>query len=316
MAEDGGSGVFKDLVQNSANNISGLFDQIRGGGSVGVLPWSGGSRDGNSDGDEDGSRQGGGGGWGYGGYGSSGPTDNQKDAFGNLGAIAGENADILKDAFDTTTDVLDEAQKGNQYLRDMNMKSIARTSTADWYKDYMGLQGVYTGIKKKNDAGFSGSLLYDMNDTLSNALDVVNSNILNTMRENRDSVLASYYESLMQNINSRNESAADTEKALKELYSDYVAQGNNIHPDLIGDLIDKTGHGLNAPPDWLDTDFYESHKASMPKPEESNFILPDQAHEQIRQQGLSKRDNNIASAAMSSYWDRLNRGYDQRGRQA
>lgn len=315
MAEDGASRAFKDLAQNAGSNLSDLFDQIRGGGSVGVLPWSGGSRGGDSGGGDGG----GGGGWGYGGYGgygSSGPTDNQRDAFGNLGAITGENADILKDAFDTTTDVLDEAQKGNKYLRDMNMKSLAITSTADWYKDYKGLQDVYTGIKKKNDAGFSGSLFYDMNDTLSDALDTVNSNVLNTMRENRDSVLASYYESLMQNINSRNESAADTEKALRELYSDYVAQGNNIHPDLVGDLIDKKGHGLNAPPDWLDTDFYESHKTSMPKPEESGFILPDQAHEQIRQQGLSKRDSNIASAAMSSYWDRLNRGYDQRGRQA
>ena len=287
------------------------------GGAIGGLPWTG-NGNGNGNGDEyggGGTVYGGGGYGGYGGYGggSSGPTDNQRKAFGVLGAITGENADILGDAFDNTLDVLNEAQRGNENLRDYNLLANQRKVSSDWFKDYKNSQNVYTQLKQKNDNGFLGSLLYNTNDVLRDVLDSLNANARNALRENNESINASYYESLMQNINSRNEAAADTEKALRELYSDYIAQGNNIHPDLVGGLVNQGEHGLNDAPDWLDTDFYDEHKAVMPDIEKSNFILPDQANTQIREQGLSNRDHNIASAAMSSYWDRLNRGYDQRG---
>ena len=122
----------------------------------------------------------------------------------------------------------------------------------------------------------------------------------------------------MQNINSRNEDALNTEYGLRELYADYVAQLNNIHPDLAAQYLNNKGHTLNSAPDWLKSgsNFYDENKMEIPDMELQSLYRPDKANHQAREQGLKGDSYNTASSAVSSYWDRMNRGYDQRERQA
>ena len=310
-----------DQIMGSAENIvgsaSGIFAD-RFGSDYAIGPGNIGN--GTSTGDDDGSGGGGGGygygGYGYGGYGggSSGPTANQKKAGSLLGSIAGYNADTIKNNFDNMMDAFDISDRQNESLKDMNVTLAKQSANADWFPQLYKLQVVNQELKKRAGSGTRGSLLYDMADRIAGAFDLINGETLKTMRDNTNNALLSYFETKAQNINSRNEAAADVENALRELAADYQAQLVNIHPDLaIG--MDTENHTL-TPPDWLKTDFYDENKVDAAIPESQGLYRPDKAVSTAWDSGVAKSDKQTASSAASSYWDRMNRGYDQRERQA
>lgn len=260
---------------------------------------------------------GGGGGWsgGGGGGGYTGPTDEQKKAFGNLGAITGENADILKDQYEDQMSIYDIADQMNQGLRDENLKQAQQKLGSDWFRQHLKLQRTASALNDKSGGAMRGSYLYDYRDLLKTADDNIDSESLDTLRDNKNSILMSYFESKMDDVNNRNQAALATEQGLRELYSDYIAQGNNIHPDLVQGQIDAGNHRLKGS-DWLKTDWFDAHKVEAASPESADLTRPDRANHQAREQGLTGGNYNTASSAVSSYWDRMNRGYDQRERQA
>lgn len=252
---------------------------------------------------------------GSGGGGSTGPTDEQKDAFGNLGAITGYNADTIKGQYDDQMSIYDTADKMNQAMRDENIRQAKTKAGGDWFRQHLKLQRTASALNDRSGNAMRGSYLYDYRDLLDAADDNIDSETLDTMRQNIDSVLMSYFESKMDDVNNRNQAAMATEQGLRELYADYMAQGNNIHPDLVKDQMDTEGHTLKGS-DWLKTDFFDSHRVEAAKPESQGLFRPDAANETARKQGLKGGNYNTASSAIGSYWDRMNRGYDQRERQA
>lgn len=260
---------------------------------------------------------GGGGGWsgGGGGGGYTGPTDEQKKAFGNLGAITGENADILKDQYEDQMSIYDIADQMNQSMRDESLRQAKQKAGTDWFRQHLKLQRTASALNDRSGNAMRGSYLYDYRDLLDTADDNIDSETLDTMRENENSILMSYFESKMDDVNNRNQAALATEQGLRELYSDYVAQGNNIHPDLVEGLINRGGHSLNDS-SWLKTDWFDDHKVEAATPESTDLYRPDAANHQAREKGLKNSGYNTASSAVASYWDRMNRGYDQRERQA
>lgn len=260
-------------------------------------------------------RPGGGGG---GGGGSTGPTPEQQEAANNLGSITGYNADSLRDQYGDMSDMYDIADRGNQNLRDTNITQARQQAGSDWFRQHLKLQRTASALNDRAGNATRGSYLYDYRDLLATADDNIDSETLDTQRENVNSILSSYQESLMQNINSRNEDALNTEYGLRELYADYVAQLNNIHPDLAAQYLNNGGHTLNSAPDWLKSgsNFYDENKMEIPDMELQSLYRPDRANHQAREQGLKDGSYNTASSAVSSYWDRMNRGYDQRERQA
>lgn len=261
---------------------------------------------------------GGGGGYGSGGGGSSGPSDEQKKAAANLGSITGYNADALRDKYDDASEMYDIADRGNQNLRDANILQARQQAGSDWFRQHKKLQATASALNDRGGNAMRGSYLYDYRDLLAAADDNIDSETLDTQRENINSVLSSYQESLMQNINSRNEDALSTEYGLRELYADYAAQLNNIHPDLAAQYMNNGGNTLNAAPDWLMSggNFFDQRKQEIPGMKLQSLYRPDQANHDARQQGLKGGNYNTASSAIGSYWDRMNRGYDQRERQA
>lgn len=260
-----------------------------------------------------GGSRGGGGGGGGGGY--SGPTDEQRKAFNNLGAITGYNADTLKDQYGDQMSIYDIADQMNQSMRDENIRQAKQKAGTDWFRQHLKLQRTASALNDRSGNAMRGSYLYDYRDLLGTADDNIDSETLDTMRENENSVLMSYFESKMDDVNNRNQAALATEQGLRELYADYIAQGNNIHPDLVAGQMDTGNHTLKEN-SWLNTDWFDSHKVSAAVPESADLYRPDRANHRADEQNLYDSGYNTKSSAVESYWDRMNRGYDQRVRQA
>ena len=300
------------------NGVSSFRDKLTNvlgtGDGTAPNPWGTGSGGG---GDET-PWLGGGYGYGYGGYGGgggSGPSDAQRKAADNLGAIVGENADNLRDKFDNAMGNLDIADQQNQSLRDANILLAKQGAGSDWFRQHLRLQRTASALNDRSGNAMRGSYLYDYRDLLGTADDMIDAETLDTQRENVNGANLSYFEALAQNVNSRNEMAADTESAMRELYADYLAQMNNIHPDLVADKLDTEGHSVK-PVDWLDTDFYGSHVTQAAKPVTQGLYRPDRANTDAVEGGTRAKAHSTASSVVRSYWDRMNRGYDQRTRQA
>lgn len=312
-----------DKVGSIANSTVGSIAGMLGGGksdgnqAIGPGNIGPGTSSGDNNDDDNSDRRGGYGGYGgYGGRGggSSGPTANQKKAGNLLGSITGYNADTIKNNFDNMMDAFDIADEQNENLKNANIMLAKQKANADWFPQLYKLQVVNQELKKRAGSGARGSLLYDMADRIAGAFDMINGETLQTMRDNTNNALLSYFETKAQNINSRNEAAADVENALRELAADYQAQLVNIHPDLATGM--DTGNHTLTPPDWLKTDFYEANKVSAATPETQGLYRPDKAVSTAWDSGVAKSDKPTASSAASSYWDRMDRGYDQRKRQA
>lgn len=255
-------------------------------------------------------------GGGGGGGGSSGPTPEQREAAGNLGSIAGYNADTLTGKYGQMMQTFDLSDEQNRNLRDNNLLLNKQDAGSDWFRQHMKLQRTASALNDRAGNASRGSFLYDYRDLLATADDNIDSTSLDTLRQNMNQVLQSYFEASAQNNVSRQEAAIDTESGLRELYADYVAQLNNIHPDLASQYMDNEGHTLKDSPDWLDTDWFDQHKQNALKPDRQAFFRPPAANTSARKDGLKGGNYNTASSAVSSYWDRMNRGYDQRERQA
>lgn len=267
-------------------------------------------------GGDDGGGGGGGGGYGYGGGGGgSGPTPEQQEAFQNQQGVTGYNRDTIVGNFDDTMDAYDIADQMSENLRDENIAQARQKATNDWFKQHLKLQRTISALNDRASNALRGSYLYDYRDLAAAADDNIDSETLDSMRDNVNSIFNSYYEAIAQNINNRNQAAISTEQGLRELYADLIAQGNNIHPDLVGQYIDKENHDLK-PMEWFDTDWYDDHKYEAPEADSANLIRPDRANTVARDEGIGGWDYNTSSSAVMDYWNRMNLGYDQRTRQA
>ena len=275
-----------------------------GGGSGGNRAGGGGGR---------------GGGYGYGGGGggggNSGPTDEQREAGANLGGVAGFNADTLTGTYDNTMDMYDVSDQQNRNLRDTQTKQARRKAGTDWFRQHKDLQTVFEQLGEAAGNALRGSFIFDLNDLIADEDDAIDAETLESMRDNINSIDNSYFESLASLVNSKNDLAVNTEQSLRELGADYVAQLNNIHPDLADSYIDEKNHDLKMP-DWLDTDFYDEHKVEAAKPDDYRWTRPDRANDTAYEQGIAKTDRTSAQSASGDYWSRLMSGYNNRYRQA
>lgn len=251
----------------------------------------------------------------YGGGGSTGPSDEQRRAFDNLGGIVGYNADTLKDQYGDQMGIYDIADQMNQNLRDENITQAKTKAGSDWFRQHLKLQRTASALNDRSGNAMRGSYLYDYRDLLAAADDNIDAETLDTQRENINSALLSYFEAKADDVNNRNQAALATEQGLRELYADYIAQGNNIHPDLVQGQIDAKNHTLRGS-DWLKTDWFDDHLVQAAEPERQGLYRPDYANDSAYRQGLKGGNYSTASSAVGSYWDRMNRGYDQRTRQA
>lgn len=264
------------------------------------------------------SGNGGGSGSGSGGSGSSGDgtldiTDRERKAADNLGGIVGWNADTVRGAFDNANKVYDVADEQSKNLRAVQTKQNKKTAANDWYAQQQKLQSVVANLSDNMGNSANGSSIYDFWDMIARKDDMDDASTLDTMRKNQNTIDNAYYEAIMQNNNSRNDQAMQTEKNLREIAGDYAAQMNNISPGMVDEngLIDTENHTLNLP-DWLNTSFFDEHLREAVKPEDQGLYRPDAAASDNWAQYLLTGQRNTASASSPDYRNRLVQGYQRR----
>lgn len=253
------------------------------------------------------------GGGGGGGGGGSGPTDEQKEAFGNLGGITGYNQESITNKAGQGDKIFDVSDKQNKLMRDTQTKQNLRNAGNDWYTQQQKLQSVASQLADASGNAMYGSFYQDLNDLIARKDDMDDVEVLNQMRKNQNQIDNDYWEAIMANNNARNELYMDTEYDLRELAADYAAQGNNIHPDLVKDIIDSDGHTLNIP-DWLKTSYFDDHFRQAVEPDTQGLYRPENAAADAKQNGLVNKDTTgqNASAGNTDYWSRVRQGYARR----
>ena len=105
----------------------------------------------------------------------------------------------------------------------------------------------------------------------------------------------------------------DTEANLREIAADYAAQLNNIHPDLAKDIIDAEGHTINVP-DWLKTNYFDSHVRDAIKPFTQDLYRPSNAAAEADRMDLvdKETESQFSDSGNQDYWSRMRKGYQRR----
>lgn len=254
---------------------------------------------------------------GYGGYGggggSSAPNQQQKDAQGNLGGVAGYNAETAKGKAANTDKIHDINDEQNKSKFDLAVAQVGSKAAGDWYTQQQKMQNSVSQLADASGNAMYGSFYDDFNDLVAIKDDMDDVELLKTQRENANKAAEEYYAALMASNNARNELYADTEESLRSIVSDYAAQSNNIHPDLAKDIIDAKGHTLNAP-DWLKPDYFSEHVRDAIVPEGTPlYRLANDAITADREGLISRESDSTKAAGNTDYWSRMRSGYNRRG---
>lgn len=272
---------------------------------------------------------GGGYGYGYGGGGSGGssePTPEQEKAADNLAAITNYNIGSTKGKAKQGDKVFDIADKGAKLQQLTSTKQNKRNAGNDWYTQQQKLQSVANWLSDTSGNAMYGSFYNDLNDLIARKDDMDDVAVLNQMRENQNQIDNDYYDTIMSNVNARNEMYMDTEANLRELAADYAAQLNNIHPDLAEDIINNKKNTLDTGKtgkkdsdksssfQFPDTSYFDSHVRQAVKPKTQGLYRPADAGQQADVTNRSNRrsTSQYSDSANTDYWARVRKGYQRR----
>ncbi len=250
------------------------------------------------------------GGYGGGGGGSA-PTPQQRQAAGNLGAITGYNQGTVLGDARNQDDIFDIADQQNKNLASMQTAQARRGAGNDWYTQQQRIQSVNSQLRDVMGNAANGSSLYDLWDLIARKDDMDDVAVLNQLRENRNQIDNNLFEAMAATNINRNQNAAETERALRELGGDYAAQMNNIHPDIDTGIYNQDGHTLNLP-DWLRQTYYQDNRSAPLTASEAALIRPNRAAQTAWDEGLLTGQANMSQAANSDYANRMRQGYQRR----
>lgn len=272
----------------------------------------GGQENANAD-DSAGGGGGGGGGYSGGGGGGGGGTvsDDQINAAKSLEAITAFNAGSETGKMEHGFDALQIADQSAANNRDWQIANAGKQASQDWYSQQQKEQATTTQLRDRMGNAAYGSGLLDLADDIARVDDMADVQVLRSYEDNIDNAWQNYYETMVSNINARNELAMDTEASLRELFGDYAAQLNNISPKLAsgeegdnGTVIDKDARSINIP-DWfqeyLDKGSYDKNKKGPGTMDFNKFMRPDESLEKIQEQGLDTSSRARSGSANRSY---------------
>lgn len=310
--------------------------------------WGGAFGNGNPGGNTSGDPSGGGGGGGYGylgygggggGGGASGPSDEVKAAGHAQKPLAAYGAQTILNKAKQGDKVYAEADKGTVNLAAYQSALAEMQAGAEYFSNLLKEQSAYDANRDKMGTARNGAGAKDLNTDMMRAHDATAATILETLEQNAGQIALEKYKALQNSINGANEMWMDTEAKLREGVANYVAQMNNMHPDLangkedgfeklidIGSQTAKTASkkakkakettasvakGIKVP-QWLTTSVFDKNFRSAVRPELQQHIRPAAATQKAVSQNLMRTGTNLASAAHQKYWDELTTDYGHR----
>lgn len=283
-------------------------------------------------------------GYGYSGYGGTGggwgsaPTDQQKKVAANLAPITRWSMDTTLGKQNNMEDVYNIADKGNENIYNVQVQNARKAAGQEWFSRLLKEQSAYEHHRDQMGQSRYGTNTNQLNTSYNRVHDANAVQVLETLENNIGDLNTDYYTALQQNVNARNELAANTEAALRASAGDYAAQLNNIHPDLAEDVIDEEGNTINLP-DWMmlhGTNAETGETTNIPMnqfyatsrqdarhnpvvvPMVDDIRPPQAAQEQqwydaLGQAALAKNNkSNNRMAANKRYWDMLTNDYNHR----
>ena len=265
----------------------------------------------------------GGGGSGDGGGGSSqGPSDDQKNAAKSLEAITSFNAGTIAGKGQAGMEAFDIADKNAAKQRNIQLEQNNKMANREWFKRQQDLQSTLKSLRSKMGNAYYGSAALDLADDLARVDDQGDVEILGNLEDNNNQAYQNYYETILENINSRNELAMNTEASLRELFGDYAAQLNNIHPKLAsgeegdnGSVIDRDNRAINVP-DWfqkfLDENSFNKLKTGVYDMKPQGLVRDTESLEAVQRNGGEGTGSRTGSA--NDYYHSIMDSYERRTR--
>lgn len=251
---------------------------------------------------------------GGGGYGVSSPSENDKKAAKLLSSIVNENAETIKDTFAAQIQGYNISDEMSRNLATKKKCQAQRKAGQEWYSSQQKLQAASTQLADVAGGALRSSLLYDFTEMISRADDQADTELLKTMRENVQEIEMTLAEALMATINSRNDLAANSEQQLRQMFTDWLSQLINIHPDLIasadfsptGSVIIDLAAEVPAQasiPGWLDYEqWFEEHINSAIQPGDAPRSRPDKAAQMAWMLDILKNALEVEGSTNAEYW--------------
>lgn len=240
----------------------------------------------------------------------------ENDALENLKAIANYNQGALRNKFTHGYDMYNISDQQAKTLADTQTQQNKTNVGEDWFEQMKKFQSTADKLKQSAGGSFTGSNLYNFLDLLGRENDSIRSESLNTQRKNQNEINNDLYEALAQNVNARNELAADTEYGLANILSDWAAQSTSVAPDKFkatGAIAGDQGQGagtINAQP-WLTPDgFYDQNKVGPAEITKQGLYTEDNAQKKANE--LQNNSKNTSSATNPKYWEDLFKGYNKK----
>lgn len=235
---------------------------------------SGGSSGGSGSGSygSSGYRSGSGSSGGGGGSASSGPTDAEKKAAANQTAIAKQNVRDVQAQLARQLANYDLADSQNKALWQTQLKQNSRKTSEDRFEAQRDLQSAALGLLASMGLAMNGSATGNFMNMMRTRNDKDNNTFWAQHQVNQDQATNTYNDSLNQNVVARRDAMQSAEKAIRDITADWMANMNNINPELYKAQTSVGGDKSLAP-----STAWNANKAKQNTAQLSGYVMPDQA---------------------------------------
>ena len=213
-----------------------------------------------------------GGGSGGGGSASSGPTDAEKKAAANQTAIAKQNVKDVQAQLARQLANYDLADAQNKALWQTQLKQNSRKTSEDRFEAQRDLQSAALGLLASMGLAMNGSATGNFMNMMRTRNDKDNNTFWAQHQVNQDQATNTYNDSINQNVVARRDAMQSAEKAIKDITADWMANMNNINPELYKAQTSVGGDKSLAP-----STAWNANKAKQNTAQLSGYVMPDQA---------------------------------------
>lgn len=168
---------------------------------------------------------------GGGGGGGMSTADKNRSA-GNLGAIAGFNAQSTKDQLARDFERYALSDKQNRQLAELEMDQNSGKAAGERFAQFKKLQSSASSLFGGAGNAMQGSGTGSAIEMLKSRNDLDSGDVLGILTQNQNATRNALNESINANILARNDAAAAAEFQLRAIEADTAAQLNNIDPKL------------------------------------------------------------------------------------
>ena len=220
-------------------------------------------------------------------------TERERLAAQRQRAIAKSNVNSVTDEAERQMATYDMADAQNASLADVQRKQAGRKTEADRFEANRQLQNASLGLLGTFGPAANGSTITNFMNMLANRNDADNSVYWQQHADNLNTINNAEQESINQNQINRANTGATTEKAIRDIVNDLVADITNTNPNLYEDI---------NPNDYGASDLYNKYDLTNPKLANlSGYIMPENAEQNVRNRRNTLQRNDYFSRLINGY---------------